>query len=165
MDQWHSYSRRWWGTKSITVITLENIIQALPYSEPFLFVESIEKMDESGVIGSYTFPKESYFYKGHFANYPITPGVILIETMAQIGLVCLGIFLISTENPSQEKDGFVMTSSEIEFLAPVFPEEKVSVKSEKIYFRFGKLKCKVEMRNSKDEIVCSGTLAGMMVKR
>ena len=56
-----------------------------------------------------------------------------------------------------------LTSTEIEFLKPVFPNEKVRVLSEKIYFRFGKLKCKVVMTNEKEEIVCSGTIAGMII--
>jgi 3-hydroxyacyl-[acyl-carrier-protein] dehydratase len=56
-----------------------------------------------------------------------------------------------------------LTSNEIEFLKPVFPNEKVTVISEKIYYRFGKLKCKVVMKNEKGEVVCAGTIAGMIV--
>ena len=56
-----------------------------------------------------------------------------------------------------------LTSTSIDFLKPVFPNEKVTVISEKIYFRFGKLKCKVSMQNDKGEIVCSGVIAGMIV--
>ena len=54
-------------------------------------------------------------------------------------------------------------SSEVEFIKPVYPNEKVIVISEKVYFRFGKLKCKVSMLNSKNEEVCSGTLSGMII--
>ncbi len=53
--------------------------------------------------------------------------------------------------------------NEIEFLKPVYPKEKVSVISEKVYFRFGKLKCKVRMINKLGIEVCSGTIAGMIV--
>jgi 3-hydroxyacyl-[acyl-carrier-protein] dehydratase len=80
--------------------------------------------------------------------------------MAQIGLVCLGIFLLKEE---QKKVAIVLTSSEIEFLKPVFPKEKVTVFSEKVYFRFGKLKCKVKMINESGIEVCRGTIAGMIV--
>jgi 3-hydroxyacyl-[acyl-carrier-protein] dehydratase len=55
-----------------------------------------------------------------------------------------------------------LTSSDIEFLKPVFPNEKVTVISEKIYFRFGKLKCKVSMKNERGEEVCSGSIAGII---
>jgi 3-hydroxyacyl-[acyl-carrier-protein] dehydratase len=56
-----------------------------------------------------------------------------------------------------------MTSSEIEYIKIVFPKETVKVFSEKIYFRFGKLKCKVIMQNEAGEEVCSGTIAGMIL--
>ena len=70
------------------------IIQLLPYQKPFLFVDGIDRISEAGVTGHYTFKKEETFYEGHFKDHPITPGVILTECMAQIGLVCLGIYLL-----------------------------------------------------------------------
>jgi 3-hydroxyacyl-[acyl-carrier-protein] dehydratase len=73
----------------------------------------------------------------------------------------LGIYLLNNE--FNKNVSIALTSTEIEFLKPVFPKEKVKVISEKIYFRFGKLKCKVMMINESDEEVCSGTIAGMIV--
>ena len=142
-------------------MTKEEIISKLPYSKPFLFVDDLLHIDENGVEGTYTFDENLDFYKGHFRDNPITPGVILTEVMAQIGLVCLGIYLL---NDTFNKDTtMALTSTEIDFLKPVFPNEKVTVISEKLYFRFGKLKCKVVMKNEKEEVVCSGTIAGMIV--
>jgi 3-hydroxyacyl-[acyl-carrier-protein] dehydratase len=88
----------------------------------------------------------------------------LTETMAQIGLVCLGIFL--NGDLEQGASGHVMlTSTAIDFLKPVFPGETVTVVSEKIYFRFKKLHCSVSMFNEKNEVVCKGTLSGMVTKK
>ena len=138
----------------------QEIISKLPYSNPFLFVDEILHIDENGVEGTFTFDENLDFYKGHFKENPVTPGVILTETMAQIGLVCLGIYL---SNDEFNKNTLIsLTSSEIDFLKPVFPNEKVTVISEKIYFRFGKLKCKVIMKNESGEEVCRGTIAGMI---
>lgn len=139
-----------------------DIISKLPYSKPFLFVDEIIKIDEDGVEGVYTFDENLEFYKGHFKGNPVTPGVILTEVMAQIGVVCLGIFLLNEKINSISLIG--LTSASIDFLKPVFPNEKVTVISQKIYFRFGKLKCKVSMQNDKGEIVCSGVIAGMIVR-
>ena len=136
------------------------IISKLPYTKPFLFVDEIIDINENRVEGNFTFNENLDFYKGHFKDNPITPGVILIETMAQIGLVCLGIYLLKDENTEPK---IALTSSEIEFLKPVFPNEKVTVFSEKIYFRFGKLKCKVKMINAENEEVCSGFISGMII--
>ena len=140
-------------------MTNEEIITKLPYAKPFLFVDELLVINENGVEGTFTFDSNLDFYKGHFKNNPITPGVILTETMAQIGLVCFGIYL----NEGKEIQNIGFTSSEVEFLKPVYPNEKVTVISEKVYYRFGKLKCKVKMLNEKKEEVCSGTLAGMIV--
>ena len=142
-------------------MTGQEIISKLPYSKPFLFVDELLNIDENGVEGTYTFDENLDFYKGHFKENPITPGVILIEVMAQIGVVCLGIFLLN--NTFTKNTSIALTSNEIEFLKPVFPNEKVTVVSEKIYFRFGKLKCKVILKNEKDETVCSGFIAGMLL--
>jgi 3-hydroxyacyl-[acyl-carrier-protein] dehydratase len=136
------------------------ILSKLPYQKPFLFVDELLQIDENEAKGTFTFDEKLDFYKGHFKDNPITPGVILIETMAQIGLVCLGIYLTLNENVSQ----IAFSSSEVEFLKPVYPNEKVTVISEKVYFRFGKLKCKVRMMNSKNEEVCSGILSGIIIK-
>jgi 3-hydroxyacyl-[acyl-carrier-protein] dehydratase len=141
----------------------EEIISKLPYSKPFLFVDEIIRIDENGVEGSYTFDENLDFYKGHFKDNPVTPGVILTEVMGQIGLVCLGIFLL--DDSFNKNTSIALTSSEIQFLKPIFPNEKVTVISEKMYFRFGKLKCKVIMKNLKGDNVCTGIIAGMIISK
>ncbi|TRX42935.1 3-hydroxyacyl-ACP dehydratase FabZ family protein [Flavobacterium restrictum] len=138
----------------------KEILSQLPYTKPFLFVDDISRIDENGVEGTYTFDENLDFYKGHFKDNPITPGVILTEVMAQIGLVCLGIFLVN--DVFNKNTSIALTSTDIEFLKPVYPNEKVTVISEKVYFRFGKLKCKVQMKNQKGESVCTGTIAGIL---
>ena len=147
--------------QTIYNMKFQEIISRLPYSKPFLFVNEIIHIDENGVEGTYTFDENLDFYKGHFKDNPITPGVILTETMAQIGVVCLGVFLLNDN--FRTKSSIALTSTDMEFLKAVYPKEKVTVISEKIYFRFGKLKCKVIMKNEKEEVVCSGTIAGMII--
>ncbi|ROI10000.1 hydroxymyristoyl-ACP dehydratase [Chryseobacterium sp. H3056] len=139
---------------------VSEILENLPYSAPFLFVDELLHVDKNGATGAFTFDKDLDFFKGHFKENPVTPGVILTETMAQIGVVCLGIFLVGNELNSESQIG--LTSTEIEFLKPVLPGEKVTVISEKVYFRFNKLKCKVKMLNENSEIVCEGTIAGII---
>lgn len=143
----------------------KQLIQYLPYKKPFLFVDEITEISENGVSGNYTFKENEFFYKGHFKDNPITPGVILTETMAQIGVVCLGIYLLEEEISSEKKPQIALTSNQIDFFLPVYPNEKVKVVSEKEYFRFNKLKCSVKMYNLKNELVCRGTISGMIVAK
>lgn len=139
------------------------LLSKLPFGESFLFVDEISNMDENGVTGSYTFRENLFFYKGHFKDSPITPGVILTECCAQIGLVCLGMHLLQNEGyNSFEKLKIGLSSSEMEFYVPVSPGTKVIVSSKKVYYRFNKLKCEVKMRDEQGNLVCKGLLAGML---
>ncbi len=124
-----------------------------------MFVDKITYVSKEEIEGHYTFKKDEYFYLGHFNDNPITPGVILTEVMAQIGLVCLGIYLFDDE---LKKPQIALTSNQIDFFLSVKPEEQVRVVSKKIYFRFNKLKCKVQMFNNNDELVSRGTISGML---
>lgn len=142
----------------------KTIINLLPYSEPFLFVEELEEVTETTVVGYYTYPADAFFYRGHFKDHAVTPGVILTETMAQIGLVCLGIYLLREQIAEGLEPVLAFSSQTVDYYKAVYPGERVRVTSKKEYFRFGKLKCQVEMHDMEGVLVCKGTLAGM-VKR
>ncbi|NNK71890.1 MAG: hydroxymyristoyl-ACP dehydratase, partial [Flavobacteriaceae bacterium] len=88
--------------------------------------------------------------------------VILTECMAQIGLVCLGIYLLRKELKKTQNPQIALTSHQIDFYIPVLPGETVTVKSEKMVFRFNKLKCKVQILNAKEELVARGVISGML---
>lgn len=143
---------------------MRDILDQLPYSKPFRFVDNISMVDSDAIQGSYTFSPDLEFYKGHFKDDPITPGVILTECMAQIGLVCLGIYLLNRESLDSRNVKIALSNTSIEFLKPVYPGEQVRVLSEKQYFRFNKLKCRVMMQNEAGDIVAKGTISGMIIK-
>jgi 3-hydroxyacyl-[acyl-carrier-protein] dehydratase len=61
-------------------------IQALvPHRSPFLFLDRIERADSKEIVGYRRYPASEFFFAGHFPSYPVVPGVILIETLAQCG--------------------------------------------------------------------------------
>ncbi len=149
-------------------MTKEEIIALLPYGNDFLFVDDLTKISENGITGTYTFRKDEVFYSSHFKEFAITPGVILMECMAQIGLVCFGIWLqrdVLSENRTSSGFQVALSESDVAFLKPVYPEETVTITSELVYFRFQKLKCKVKMTNSNGEVICKGVLSGMFLNK
>ncbi|MDP9047777.1 MAG: hydroxymyristoyl-ACP dehydratase [Bacteroidota bacterium] len=119
------------------------------------------------MVGDYTLRKDAFFYEDHFVGNPVTPGVIVAEIMAQIGLVVLGLFLMKSEDEDSVAPGSnfpLLTSTEVSFYKMVLPGEKVTVISKKQYFRFGKLKCYVEMLDSANGLIATGYFAGMIKK-
>lgn len=91
---------------------------------------------------------------------------MLTECMAQIGVVSLGIFLLTQDSADasekEQEKKLAMSSSEVDFYLPVYPGEEVKVISKKLYFRFNKLKCETEMYNASGKLVCKGKIAGMI---
>lgn len=145
----------------------KEIIDQLPYKSSFLFVDNISLLNDDKVIGDYTLHKDAFFYEDHFAGNPVTPGSVIIEIMAQIGMVVLGIHLITRASEEFIVTGEgrlfpLLTSSDVSFYKMVLPGEKVIVISKKIYFRFGKLKCYVEMQNTSGEILSKGFFSGLI---
>ncbi|MEI7901588.1 MAG: 3-hydroxyacyl-ACP dehydratase FabZ family protein [bacterium] len=78
----------------------------LPHRAPFLFLEKLLYFTTESFIGEMTFHEDMWFFKGHFPQYPVVPGVILLESVAQCGgaglvasgLIQNGVFLLISAN-------------------------------------------------------------------
>lgn len=146
-----------------TVDVRNIVLNKIPQQTPFRFVDEIIELSDSHTIGKYTYKPDEYFYQGHFPGNPVTPGVILIETMAQIGLVALGIYLNILEDGANTDIITLFAESEVEFSMPVMPGSTVIVKSEKLFYRRKKLKAQVAMTLETGECVARGVLSGVGV--
>jgi 3-hydroxyacyl-[acyl-carrier-protein] dehydratase len=62
----------------------KELLEYLPHRKPFVFVDSVE-LEGGRIIGERRFPPDDFFFAGHFPEYPVVPGVILVEAMAQCG--------------------------------------------------------------------------------
>lgn len=139
------------------------ILSRLPQIEPFRFIEEIIEVSERGIVGKYTFNKDSLGYLGYPPMERI-PESILMETMAQIGLAPLNLYLLYREHNSAQPVQF-LTECSVKFFMPVFCATTVKVESEKIFYRKKKLKASVKMSNERNEIIALGVLAGIGVER
>jgi 3-hydroxyacyl-[acyl-carrier-protein] dehydratase len=143
------------------------VLARVPQQEPFRFIDEISEIDAEHIVASYRYREDADFYRGHFPGNPITPGVILVETMAQAGVVALGLYLCALERSPEELEKLVtvFTDANVEFSGSVLPGERVTTVGRKTFFRRLKLRSEVEMRRSDGTVVCSGVLSGMGVPR
>ena len=100
---------------------MSEIESLLPHREPFLFVDEIVQADEKKIIAKHVFTEKEFFFKGHFPEYPVVPGVILVETMAQsggAGLRKLGIL-------GDDALFFLATVDKVKFRRQVRPGDEI----------------------------------------
>ena len=148
-------------------MTPQELLARIPQQEPFRFVDEILCVDEERIEAAYRWRTDADFYRGHFPGRPITPGVLLIESMAQAGVVGLGIYLLAQESSPEEAAGLITVFSDatVEFNTPVQPGDRVLISGRKVFFRRRKLRARVAMRLEDGTLVCSGELSGIGVPR
>ena len=149
------------------ILSPSELLARIPQQEPFRYIDEIHSVSDDGIAASYTWRPDADFYRGHFPGNPVTPGVLLIESMAQAGVVALGIYLLAKEGGAAEADKLitVFTDVQVDFSGMVKPGDRVRIEARKIFWRRRKLRSEVEMRLEDGTVVCSGVLSGMGVPR
>lgn len=147
--------------------TIAQIMRNVPHRHPFRFIDEILELDDEHIVGAYRFREDEFFYQGHFPDRPITPGVILVETMAQTGLVAFELYLnaqnIQSLGDTFQNQTFFTLADEIEFLGAVEPGERVIIRGHKVYFRLGNLKVRVSMERENGGMISTALLGGLRV--
>ncbi|MDC3156633.1 3-hydroxyacyl-ACP dehydratase FabZ [Pelagibacteraceae bacterium] len=105
------------------ILNTEEIKKLIPHRDPFLFVDTCEII----IPGNHgksekLFSVNEFFFKGHFPDNPIVPGVIIIEAMAQTA----GIVVSYKLKEFKEKSVLFMSVNKAKFRKPIRPDEKVS---------------------------------------
>lgn len=148
--------------KSCSLVERQEILALLPQVPPFRFLDEVLELSESHIVSTYRFGGDEFFYLGHFPGDPVTPGVILIETMAQAALVALGIYIARREDPTLRMRT-LFSECEVEFFSVVRPGARVFVHGEKVYWRRRKLQSRVELRLEDGSVAAAGIISGLGV--
>lgn len=118
-------------------LDINDIKRILPHREPFLFVDKIISHEKGKrIVGVKNVTINDYFFKGHFPQRPVMPGVLIVEAMAQVG----GVMMLSQEE-HRGKLAFFMAADNIKFRKPVVPGDQLvfEVEAGKIKSRTGQV--------------------------
>ena len=106
----------------------EEIKELLPHRDPFLFIDSLDVNEDGTYTGYRTFTEKEFFFKGHFPEYAVVPGVILVETMAQCG----GAGVCKAGILAKGQLFFLATVEKAKFRRQVRPDDKVRLEVENV---------------------------------
>lgn len=107
---------------------IKDIKSLLPHREPFLFVDEILSADEKGSVCIKRFTGDEFFFQGHFPQYPVVPGVLLVETMAQAGGAALSFQKVFSEDSLF----FLATVDKVKFRNQVRPGDTLRLEIENL---------------------------------
>jgi 3-hydroxyacyl-[acyl-carrier-protein] dehydratase len=146
------------------MLTLPEVFALIPQKPPFRFIDRLLEVDDKHAVGEYTYRHDEFFYAGHFPGRPITPGVILTETMGQTAGAML-IYLLGMQMGSADILKLVGAGTDlsIDFARQVLPGETVRARAEKMFWRGKKLKSRVELSLADGTPVSQGTIGGVVI--
>ncbi len=143
------------------VLDISRILSVIPHRYPFLLVDRILEIEpKKRVVGIKNVTINEPFFQGHFPGHPVMPGVLIVESMAQVG----GMLLMDELEEPGEKVVYFMTLDNIKFRRPVVPGDQIRQEVEMIQLR-GRT-CRLRgMAYVEGKVVCEAEMMAMVVDK
>lgn len=143
------------------VLDLAQIQAILPHRYPFLLIDRVIEIEpKKRIVAIKNITANEPYFQGHFPGYPIVPGVLMVEAMAQAG----GALLL-TEIPDREHKLMVFTGIErAKFRKPILPGDQVRIEVEVIVWRSNAVKLK-GMAYVDSKLACEAVISCALVNR
>jgi 3-hydroxyacyl-[acyl-carrier-protein] dehydratase len=114
------------------MLNFEEIRKLVPQKYPFLFIDKVvELQKESKIVCLKNISGNESFFVGHFPDFAIMPGVLILEALAQASII---LFRKSFDADKDKDKVFLLASANVRFSKPVFPGDQLilEINTEKI---------------------------------
>ena len=144
-------------------LKFNEIKELIPHREPFLYLDSlVDIVKLKKASGIKRFKRNEEFFRGHFPDNPVVPGVILIEMMAQ---TAAALIAFSLKSETFDKIVYLMNVESSKFRSPVFPEMQVRADVESLRSRGRVWKFYGKMSDEQDNLVCESVWSAMIMDK
>jgi len=141
-------------------MNIREILQILPHKYPFLLVDKIIDLEPGKkVVGIKSVTINEPFFQGHFPDYPIMPGVLIIEAMAQVG----GVLAFKSDG-GKDKLVYFIGIDKAKFRRPVMPGDQIRFEVEVLQQRLNVWRLKGNAF-VEDKLVCEAELTAMIADK
>jgi beta-hydroxyacyl-ACP dehydratase FabZ len=112
----------------MTLMDVHEISEILPHRYPMLMVDRIVEITEDSIVGLKNVTANEPHFTGHFPGYPVMPGVLIIEAMAQVAGILIGKLAPHTHG----KLMFLASVEDAKFRKPVVPGDQLRIEMKKV---------------------------------
>src|SRR6201997_2983867 len=105
------------------VMDIQAIREILPHRYPMLLVDRIEELEEDRIVGIKNVTVNEPFFVGHFPDFPVMPGVLIVEAMAQVA----GVLVLSHIPDRKNKLVLLASIEQAKFRRPARPGDQLRI--------------------------------------
>jgi 3-hydroxyacyl-[acyl-carrier-protein] dehydratase len=105
------------------ILDVNAICEILPHRYPMLLVDRILELEADRIVGIKNVTANEPFFAGHFPGYPVMPGVLIVESMAQVA----GVLILKDIPGSKNRPVLLVSIKEAKFRKPVVPGDTLRI--------------------------------------
>ena len=143
------------------VLDIQAIERVLPHRYPFLLVDRILELEDMRIVGLKNVTMNEPHFTGHFPNYPVMPGVLIIEALAQTA----GVLVLNKIPDRENKLVFLATIEEAKFRKPVVPGDQLRLEVTLLKLKPSVAKMQCEATVDGVRVAEAGLVCTLMDKR
>lgn len=150
------------------MMDINRIMEILPHRYPFLLIDRILEIEPGkGAVGIKNVTINEEFFQGHFPGHPVMPGVLIVESMAQVAGILTYVSAAETDDTNESKAGkivYFMSIDKVKFRRPVVPGDQLrhEIVILKIRRNIASIAAKTYVG---DDLVAEGEMKAMLIDR